>query len=533
MTATIPWTLEKYIFREMGKTFLLTAAAITGVLGLGGGVLEMVELGEVTTGQLFRLLGLVFPVAAALTLPIAALFSAAATYGRLSVDNEFTACRSSGINLHILFLPTVLLSVASALVTFVFVNFVIPGMVRNLNEFVGADIGAFVQQRLSRPRGITLGGKYRIYADDTAVDGTDGDRVVLQRVAFVEVDDGEWVRYGTAREVDLRFDRQASTLRAAGTLSGLSFYDRRAERFAELEKEVIPANELPTLVPLQIKFLNLTDLLYYWAKPGRWHEVANALQKLRAAVGRRLVYDTVLAGLRADGGLILRDGETRYVISSASAQRLTRDAGIELTNTTIEEDRGGRRRSFHAGRANIDVTKGDTLAESGIRLEAFEVRVRDGQSVVERAKEGFGPIPLPPEVIAQLDKVTDQDLLAAKVEGTEGEPLFDRVAAAQRSFGSTVRRIKATISERLAFSVSVFVLVILGAALGIVFRGAHVVIAFGISFLPALVVIILIVTGRQMACNAGTHLLGLSLIWMGLIAVGLLDWWVLTRWVRR
>ena len=152
----MPWTLHKYIFREMGKTFLLTAAALTGILGLGGGVLEMIELGEVTPGQLVRLMGLVLPVAAALTLPIAALFSAAATYGRLSADNEFVACRSSGINLHVLFLPTVVLSLASAVVTFAFINFLIPGMVRNLNQFVGADVGAFIQQRLNRPRGITL-----------------------------------------------------------------------------------------------------------------------------------------------------------------------------------------------------------------------------------------------------------------------------------------------------------------------------------------------------------------------------------------
>src|SRR3990172_12185301 len=209
----ILWTLQKYVFREMGKTFLLTAAALTGVLGLGGGVLEMIELGEVTPGQLVRLMGLVLPVAAALTLPIAALFSAAATYGRLSADNEFVACRSSGINLHVLFLPTVVLSLASAIVTFAFINFLIPGMVRNLNEFVGADVGALIQQRLNRPRGITLGGRYRIYADDSAVDLAQSNRVVLSRVAFVEVDGEEWVRYGTARQVNLRFERRSEERR--------------------------------------------------------------------------------------------------------------------------------------------------------------------------------------------------------------------------------------------------------------------------------------------------------------------------------
>ena len=136
------WTLQRYVFREMGKTFLLTAAGLTGVLGLGGGVLEMIKLGEVTPGQMGRLMLLVLPIAAALTLPIAALFSAAATYGRLSADNEFVACRSGGINLHVLFLPALVLSLAAAAVTFTFTNFAIPGMVRNLNTFIAGDVGA-------------------------------------------------------------------------------------------------------------------------------------------------------------------------------------------------------------------------------------------------------------------------------------------------------------------------------------------------------------------------------------------------------
>ena len=38
------WTLQKYIFREMGKSFLLTAVGLIVVLGLGGGVMNMIEL---------------------------------------------------------------------------------------------------------------------------------------------------------------------------------------------------------------------------------------------------------------------------------------------------------------------------------------------------------------------------------------------------------------------------------------------------------------------------------------------------------
>jgi lipopolysaccharide export LptBFGC system permease protein LptF len=90
-----------------------------------------------------------------------------------------------------------------------------------------------------------------------------------------------------------------------------------------------------------------------------------------------------------------------------------------------------------------------------------------------------------------------------------------------------------TINERLAFSVSVFVLVILAAALGIIFRGSHMMVAFGISFVPMLFVIVMIVTGKQMSHNAATHGLGLAVMWSGIVAVAGLDVWTLTHVLRR
>jgi len=542
----MPWTLQKYIFREMGKNFLLTAAALTGVLGLGGGVLEMIELGEVTPGQLVRLMGLVLPVAAALTLPIAALFSAAATYGRLSADNEFVACRSSGINLHLLFLPTVVLSLASAVVTFAFINFLIPGMVRNLNEFVGADVGALIQQRLNRPRGITLGGRYRIYADDSAVDLARGNRVVLGRVAFVEVDGEEWVRYGTARQVDLRFERDQTRLRASGSMSGLSFYDRRAGRFADLDEQSIPPNELPTLLPQQIKFLTLGELFHYWAGPIRWHQVADAFARLRTGIGKRLVYDELLADWKDDQTLALTDAAGRYAVRAASAARLPRDDGIELTDVSVDEARQGRRRAYTAKRATIDLSRGDTFEQCGLRIELFDVRMRDGTTTVDRIKETLDPVALSPQWTQQVANLSDVELLQAGPSEVQVEPspqrsraleltdpLSERRDRARDVLGAVVRKIIATIHERTAYSISVFGLVILGAALGIVFRGAHVLVAFGISFVPSLIVIIAIVTGRQLACNANTHVVGLLLIWAGIAALAALDWWTLARVLRR
>ena len=528
-----PWTLQRYIFREMGKTFLLTAVALTGVLGLGGGVLQMVEFGEVTPGQLLRLMALILPIAAALTLPIAALFSAAATYGRLSADNEFVACRASGINLHVLLLPTLVLSLASAVVTFVLINFLIPGMVRNLNEFIATDVGVLIHQRLNRPKGITLGGRYRIYAEHSESDPADGNRVLLTGIAFVEVDGEEWVRYGTARQVRLAFDRNAARVRAAGTMAGLSFFDRRAGRFADLAEQTIPPNELPYLLPLQIKFLTLGELFHYWANPGLWGHVVEAMSRLRAGVLRSTAYDAMLDDLNDDKQMILSDASVSYTVRAAQAARIPREGGIELTDVTIDEDRQGRRRSYAAGRAVVEVLRGEATEPSGVRIEGYEVRVRDGGRTFERPKETLDPIAVPPAILKRVEGLSDDELLRPNASQAADHPTAQRREAARHAFADTGRRIIATLSERMAFTISVFVLVILGAVLGIVFRGAHVLVAFGISFVPSLLVILTIVMGKQMAHNAHTQWPGLLLMWGGIALVALLDGWTLTKVLRR
>ena len=131
-------------------------------------------------------------------------------------------------------------------------------------------------------------------------------------------------------------------------------------------------------------------------------------------------------------------------------------------------------------------------------------------------------------------EITDSQLLDPEVE-VEGAQEFRKKRL--RIIGDhqkVVRKITALIHSRMAFSVSVFVLVILAAALGIIFRGAHVLTAFGISFVPSLLVIVTIIMGRQMAQNEGTiGTVGVYTIWAGIALVAAMDVWTLTRALRR
>jgi len=529
----IPWTLERYIFREMGKTFLLTSAALTGVLGLGGGVMQMVELGEVTPVQLLRLMALVLPVAAALTLPVAALFSATSTYGRLSADNEFVACRGGGINLHVLFMPAIVLSLVSATVTFVFISFLIPRMIQNLSQVVESNIAGLIEQRLNRPRGLKLG-DYRIYADEMQPDPERTDTVGLHRVAFVQTKGETWVRYGSALSVSLNFDRQADRIRAAAVMSGLTLFDRKDGSFSEVGEMEVSAPEAPMPLRYQIKFMNLWELFYYWSKPVEWPPVTDAIDRLRTAVGRWKVLGALLEDWKTYNKTItLSGGDRTYVIRAEKAGAMAGGDGIELDDAVITEKIGGTERIHAAKRVLLEVVRAKTLADGEIRIQAYDSRVTDGARTVARANEVLGAADIPREVIEQTSRLTAAELLRSGSSGSAPDPLAERRKDARETLEETVRRIASTLSERAAFSLSVLVLVLMGAALGIVFRGSQAVVAFGISFVPSLFVIIFIVMGKQLSQNAGTHFAGLVLMWLGIAVTAFGDWWMLVRVLRR
>ena len=55
-----------------------------------------------------------------------------------------------------------MLGIVTAAFTFAFAGFVIPRMVKELSDFLGADINALLEQRLRQPRGIQVGGRFRV-----------------------------------------------------------------------------------------------------------------------------------------------------------------------------------------------------------------------------------------------------------------------------------------------------------------------------------------------------------------------------------
>jgi len=535
------WTLQSYIFRELGKTFVLTAIGLVAVIGLGGGVMNMIELEGVTALQVLKIMGLILPVAATLTLPVSALYSATVTYGRLSADNELTACRSGGINIHLLFLPTMVISLLSALCSFMFINFMIPNMIRNLDRFVGDDIPRIIQQRLSTAERFSLRDKFVIYADTTELQKTDDGKPLLRLsgVAFTETEDDAWVRFGTARSVLIAFGERDGRPTLAADMSGIAVYDAERGGFAEVANQPLAEAVIPRGLPVKVKWLTLGGLLQYGRHPASFPSVEAEVERLRGAIARGLLFAYARKSFEQSGEVRLGDNRvTLSIISNRCSVDEERRPRYYDNLVITEKWADGLTRVVRADGATLDVNRSGTLDELTVELAAIgNVAIQDprnGDTVIHRDREKFERVTLPADVVAGARSYTTDGLLDPRGKPLNlGKWIDERREKVIRGVAEIDREITGEFHARLAFSVSVFVLVILGAALGIVFRGAQVLVAFGISFVPSIFVISAIIMGKQLIDKPGMALAGIAVIWCGILLVALGDIFVMTKVVRR
>lgn len=530
-------TLQWYIAREMGKTFVLTAVGLSLVFALGGGLTNLIQIDRVTPAQLLRLLAIIVPMFGTLTLPVAALYSATVTYGRLSADNEILACRASGINIQRLFLPPVLLSVLVASCTFYAISVLIPGMVRDLDQVVRAGVRHIVEEQLKSPERLSLqGGAVRIYTDRLLENSDDPNTMNLAGVAYLQLDEIGWKLYGTAGAISLRFDMQEGKPRIAGAIRDFTYYSKKRNDWVTAGHQEIPASVIPRTFRPKVKFLNLRELFEYRHKPEEWPRVSGVLERTRQALVVQHFFDDTFADLRDKAGelTLMRQGSP-IVINAERGEQGRHDGRLSLFNVTVSTHIDGVTKTIKGQQAALTIELNQDGDYEGVLIITGDVTTQDDadQSLISRSKERISGIQIDSEHKQNIARITDIDILDPDhylhLRPAAGELRLEAIEQA----GKFVRKAGSELHSRLAFSASSFVLVILGAALGIIYRGAHVMAAFGISFVPLLIVIVSNIMGRQLAEKEGTVLLGILLIWGAIAAVGIADILTLSRVTKR
>jgi lipopolysaccharide export LptBFGC system permease protein LptF len=578
-------TLHAYILRELLRNFALTVLALTALFTMGGGLYNVVRYEGVTAGDVFGFLPLLLPIVVTLTMPLAALFAATMVYGRLAADNELLACRAAGINVHWLLTSGVLLAVFVALFTLVSGNYVIPDFMRRLDYVVRANVRDLAFQQLRLKGHLRQGNRYFVTAEEVLgvpaeklaerdfPTGPGYSYIYLTAPTFLQLDDaGRAVRFTAAEWGLVQFDTTHSAVQ-------VSFWAGRARDFevgrraVEIDGQKIGSAEIPIEFPNKPSWQDLRTLVRWRNEPWQSDKLARSLDQFRFELLRRRFFEDTVQRLSAGEKVeLLDDGGRRYELSAARAvlgetgnpvlgdaqvrvflpgRQGPRDSADGLAAAALYTRyvapraelltrplRGGRAsmtelRLLRVGQQRVqEYPQGPGAAETG-RPASGQTAEPRAPVVRESASISLDGLQIPEPVRTEAEAYAPPVLLNPNVEIPMPGPLADRRAGMWAAAAEFQRKVTALIHFRIGYSLSPLVTVVLGAALGVIFRGGRALAAFGLACVPFGTVTVLMIMGRNLAQNATTEQTGAVVIWGGLVALVLANLAVIRLGVQR
>lgn len=532
-------TLHGYLSRELLKTFAMTAAALTTLLVMGGGVANMFRAPGLGASEMGKLFAFFTPVALTMILPIAALFSTTICYGRAAADNEITAAKAAGINVHRLLLSAGMLGLFVTAATYFAWNFMIPLLSGKVEELTRRDLPKIIVSQFQHNKALVFG-KYRLYAD--SFEPIDNSRLppdpedpeanqyksvmALLGVSFIEVDDDQMTRFGTS-DVTYIIINQSPKLPSGPTvfisLTGVRAVDRSrpVTQAMDVDRQNIGPLQIPLFQRHKMKFQNLPTLQNYLTHADEIPEVSDLLFRLKRSLMEQYLFQDVVDGIKA--GYTLRGPDTTYRIK---AERLRQAPGTnqpELAEVTVEEVMAsGESRVFTASRATVDLKNSFDRENPNVVVELTGgVKVRQipgtpNDRIVTLEKQSLVPVSFlsQPSLKTRLEAFEANKALDPEVNLGPSTPKLDEARANLiKRRDRFLSEVKGEIHFRASYAASAIAVILLGAMLGIVLRGGQVLTAFGISCLPTAFVVVASIVGRNLADQPDKTLLSLCIMW--------------------
>lgn len=553
-------TLQGYILRELLKTFGLTVLALTVVFTLGGGLYNAMRFEGVTAADLFYVLPMLLPIALTVTMPVSALFAATMLYGRLAADSELLAVRAAGINVHRMFLPALLLAVGVSAFTLVSTNLMIPRSMKEIEYYARRNVRDLAFHKL-RQAGVVeyhkdSGDRYYLTADSVRNVTDDALRKAgfepssastkyfwVDTPIFIWIDRNETLqRYIVAEGGLCQFDIADAQVR-------LTVWPKNAHDFesgkptATLAEQSIGPIPLPIPFPVRPAMADLRTLRAWRAAPWLFPDLERDLQAFVLHARIAELYERAAERLAAGDELALTDRDRRtYALSAAGVAPGERS--LKLTGVELQRDLPQERRPVRAMAPLGELVIGVDLAgdlTANVKLER-----KDNDAVLEynpRAADAAEPLRkdayqspelrLPSELLGGLPDYPPAVVLDRGASLELAPTLTAQRAELLKDSDKLKRKVAGLIHGRLSFAASPLVTVVMGAILGVMFRGARALGAFGLACIPLGAAAMFILIGRQQIDGNEANIVGQAIIWGGLAAIALTDWFLVRRGVPR
>ncbi len=519
------FTLHRYIFRELMKVFIPSVAALTVILSLGS-ILRPVQEYGVGPRQVVHLMGYFLPITLTFVLPMAALFAATLVYGRFASDNELDACKAGGVSLLTLVYPGLVLAVIVAIANLILSFHVMPVFVGRAEKSIKADAKQILFRNIQR-RGyykIPPDGRYRIYADLANPRNNTLSGVIVTKVEGYEIE-----KIITAERARVNFDPHERFNEVQ--ITAYNTYQMGLADEAPFSAEWVPLT-MPFTPMLRddIKFKKIDEMKKIRRDPMLFDPIAQLARDTYAQFTVELLAEDIrkkLTTKNPEGSNSYKLHSGQKLVEFTADHCLLRDEEqVRLSGDVIlaEYDASGRKtlRTLQCTKATIHL-EGDKFAPTlTMDLRSPTWRQPDGSEGLAQRVIIRGLI-LPQTV---TDKLGGADILEAVSPAAissalqvKPSPMLKNLQnKLDRKIKETFADIKAEMHTRLVFGMGCVALIMIGIGLGIILKGGHLLSAFGASSVPAAVLIVCIMMGKNITQNPFTQVhSGVILMWASLI----------------
>jgi len=553
-------TLHAYILRELLKTFGLSVLALTALFALGGGLYNVMRVEGVTAGDLFTVLPMLLPIVITLTMPVAALFAATMAYGRAAADNELVACRAAGVNVHRLFFSAILLSVFVALFTVVSVNLVIPRFMKQIEYFARGNVRDLAFHRLLQNGYIHYGkaGKDQYMLTAQRVKPVSREVLVrkgfeppghgisyfwVQQPTFLMIDaNGELKRFSVAEGGLCQFDTGGGEVNVTIYVKDARYYEL-GKRVVQVDQQPVGPYPAPIRFPVKPSMVDLKTLSRWRTAPWEAPDLLADINRFRDRLRCYVFYLDAGEQLSQAGTLVLYDlNGARFEITADSCVAGQKELLLAGANVAKYEPSSERPTRYVAATAKLAAAltpDGQTLVELELNetpdqpVLEYNPRAVDYETAREKESLRLEGMLLPQRVLDQMERYSPAAVINPGVALPGESTLEDARVDLRRSAEKLRRKVGGLIHFRLGFASSALVTILMGAALGVIFRGSRALAAFGLACIPFGTVTILMLMGRQLTESSSTEVIGPYVIWGGLALVGVADAFILRFGVRR
>ncbi len=544
-------TIHRYIFRDLLRVFTLATLVLSVVLGFGF-MLRPLQQFSIDPARVPELMLYTLPITLSLVLPVSGLLATTLVFGRLAVDNEINACRSSGISILALVRPALVLAMIVGGVTLVLSFYVIPDFISRFENTLKSDAESMIFRNIQKKNNMGhYFGKMKFYADKA-----DQDNNLLSGVAIIDPEKQDTIL--TARQVRLNFiDRAGSRFIRVDLFKPQGM--RRGQDIGSVEMMSITL-PLPDLIKDKIKFKKLDELKAIQEDMTRFASIRKKLQEVRRQYLVERFFEFCHLSVREKGFVEVSTRDEEWVKIFADQLLVENTAGdnekrpekletaylLSRTSERIEivyyrDLNDTRPRKIEADQARLMVRslESDLVMMEEEETVSIDIVLVNAVIMPGDVRQEFYSIPsieVPASVAREQERLTLSEVLRDGVSLSTHEPsAYLQLLCRQLREGCQSLQVEIQVDKhsRLALGASCVMLVLMGAALGILFRSSHLLTAFGVGFIPAAVCMISISTGKQLAEQYPDDVLkGILFLWSGILVVVVCNVWLCNRLMR-